>query len=59
MLVELCLGKRLMRHAKIANFAWYVVCVMFGDKLDAADDQKSAFCDDEVAGLNVKALEFR
>lgn len=32
---------------------------MFGDKLDAADDQKSAFCDDEVAGLNVKALEFR
>lgn len=46
MLIELSLGKRLMRYAKIANSAWYVVYAIFGDKLDAADGQKGTFCDD-------------
>lgn len=46
MLIGVSLDRRSMRHAKIANFAWYVVYVDFGDKLDSADDQKGTFCDD-------------
>lgn len=48
-----------MRHVKVANSAWYIVYVMFGDGLGAADNLQGAFCDDQVAGLDVKALEFR
>lgn len=43
------------RHVKIAKSASYIVHVMFGDILGAADDLKGAFCDNQVVGLDVKA----
>lgn len=32
---------------------------MFGDSFGASDDRKGVFCDGQVAGLDVKALELR